>query len=84
MFEYTTEEAIESLRDAMSAVDDFPSLMELSTGERSKWFVNRLHGKYRIGSKEYWALDSRFAATELAEKLGESICKENTRAHQYG
>jgi len=76
MFEYTTEEAIESLRDAMSVVDDFPSLMEFSTGEQSKRFVNRLHGKHRIGKKEYWGLVSRFAATELAEKLGESFVRK--------
>ncbi|EKX43549.1 hypothetical protein GUITHDRAFT_110355 [Guillardia theta CCMP2712] len=76
MFEYTTEEAIESLRDAMSDVDDFPSLMEFSTGEQSKRFVNLLHGKHRIGKKVYWGLVSRFAATELAEKLGESFVRK--------
>ena len=76
MFECTTDQAIRDLRGAMDSVCDFQTLFDMRTGDRTKQFVNRLHGKYRNGNQVYWSFVSRFVATELAEKLGESFVRK--------
>ena len=75
MFECTTDQAILDLCAAMDSVSNFTTLFEMNVGDLSKQFVNRLHGKYRIGNKVYWTFISRFVARELAEKLGESFVR---------
>ena len=76
MFEHTTEKAINDLRQAMDSVADYKKLIDMSMGDTSDQFVNRLQGKYRMGSQVYWTLVSRFVATELAQRLGESFVRE--------
>jgi len=76
MFESTREEAIQDLRDAMDSVNDVQTLLSFGMGDRAKQFVNRLHGKYRTGGKVQWALISKFVATELAQKHGESFVRQ--------
>ncbi|EKX54970.1 hypothetical protein GUITHDRAFT_99616 [Guillardia theta CCMP2712] len=76
MFECTTDQAIQDLCAAMNSVSNYETLFEMNAGDRSKRFVNRLHGKYRIGNQVYWTFISRFVARELAEKLGESFVRK--------
>ncbi|EKX35592.1 hypothetical protein GUITHDRAFT_79695 [Guillardia theta CCMP2712] len=76
MFEHTTEKAINDLRQAMDSVADYKKLIDMSMGDTSDQFVNRLQGKYRMGSQVYWTPVSRFVATELAQRLGESFVRE--------
>uniref|UniRef100_A0A7S4NCH2 Uncharacterized protein n=1 Tax=Guillardia theta TaxID=55529 RepID=A0A7S4NCH2_GUITH len=76
MFQYTTAEAIEQLCFAMASVDNFETLMDLKTGDQAKRMVNRLHGMYRVGDNVHWGLVSRFVATELAQRLGETFVRK--------
>ena len=76
MFQCTTAEAIKQLCFAMASVDNFEMLMDLKTGDRAKLMVNLLHGMYRIGDNVHWGLVSRFVATELAQRLGETFVRK--------
>ncbi|EKX31185.1 hypothetical protein GUITHDRAFT_122608 [Guillardia theta CCMP2712] len=81
MFECTTDQAIQELCAAMNSVSHFRTLFEMNVGDLSKQFVNRLHGKYRIGNQVYRTFISRFVARELAEKLGESFVSKIEHLH---
>ena len=76
MFESTREEAMQDLSDAIDFVSDFQTLRNLGIGDRADQFVERLHGKYRTRGKLYWGLISKFVATELDQKHGESFVRE--------
>eukprot|EP00961_Rhodomonas_salina_P225665 3051064-Rhodomonas_salina.1 len=73
MFEFSIEEVIRELKVGMQSITNYEVFLSHQIGERSGAFVNRLFARYRVEEEEVWAPISKFVATELASKLGESF-----------
>lgn len=81
MFDNSTAEVIEDLRDAIGTVDDIMPYLQCTIGDRSHGVVNRLftYNEDATG-KPLSGIISQFAATSLAAKVGPSLIKSLSHA----